>query len=467
MQNQATRRDFFQTVSGGIMGGALLSLFEGRTQAAPLQPHLEPKATSVIHLFMNGGPSQMDLFDPKSKLDRLHGKSYFNKIAGEVENPTAAGSLMRCPYKFSQHGQCGMPVSEVMPHLSKCVDDIAFIRSMHTTNITHEPALFIAHSGRMQPGLPTLGSWISYGLGSENQNLPAYVVLEDPGKLPVNGTQNWQAGFLPPQHQGTRFRAKGAPVLNLKPAFDQPAAIESLERDLIARFNKRHKTARPLQPRLDARIASYELAARMQVEASDALNLNQETETTKKMYGIGGKATDSYACRCLIARRLVERGVRFVQLFIDFQIWDNHTEIKKGLRGCCDKTDQPVAALLKDLKQRGLLDQTLVVWGGEFGRLPISQLPGDKNAGKAGRDHNKNAMVTWMAGGGTKGGVVHGATDDIGLAAVEDRVSIADWHATILHCLGLDHHKLVYNRNGLDERLTSVFDARVIKEIMK
>ena len=449
------------------MGGALLSLFEGRTQAAPLQPHLEPKATSVIHLFMNGGPSQMDLFDPKSKLDRLHGKSYFNKIAGEVENPTAAGSLMRCPYKFSQHGQCGMPVSEVMPHLSKCVDDIAFIRSMHTTNITHEPALFIAHSGRMQPGLPTLGSWISYGLGSENQNLPAYVVLEDPGKLPVNGTQNWQAGFLPPQHQGTRFRAKGAPVLNLKPAFDQPAAIESLERDLIARFNKRHKAARPFHPRLDARIASYELAARMQVEASDALNLNQETETTKKMYGIGGKATDSYACRCLIARRLVERGVRFVQLFIDFQIWDNHTEIKKGLRGCCDKTDQPVAALLKDLKQRGLLDQTLVVWGGEFGRLPISQLPGDKNAGKAGRDHNKNAMVTWMAGGGTKGGVVHGATDDIGLAAVEDRVSIADWHATILHCLGLDHHKLVYNRNGLDERLTSVFDARVIKEIMK
>ena len=462
-----SRRDFFQTVTGGFMGGALLSLFEREALAAPLQPPFVPRAKSVIHLFMNGGPSQMDLFDPKPKLDRLHGKSYFDEIAGEVENPTAAGSLMRCPYKFSQHGQCGMPVSEVMPHLSQCVDDIAFIRSMHTTNITHEPALFIAQSGRMQPGLPTLGSWISYGLGSENQNLPAYVVLEDPDKLPVNGTQNWQAGFLPPQHQGTRFRAKGAPVLNLKPAFDQPTAIESLERDLIARFNKRHKAERLLQPRLDARIASYELAARMQVEASDALNLNQETEVTKKMYGIGGKTTDSYARRCLIARRLVERGVRFVQLFIDFQIWDNHTEIKTGLRGCCDKTDQPVAALLKDLKQRGLLDQTLVVWGGEFGRLPIAQLPGDKNADKAGRDHNKNAMVTWMAGGGTKGGVVYGATNDIGMAAVQDRVSIADWHATILHCLGLDHHKLVYNRNGLDERLTSVFEDRVIKEIMK
>jgi len=462
-----SRRDFFQTVTGGFMGGALLSLLEPEALAAPLQPHFSPRAKSVIHLFMNGGPSQMDLFDPKPELNRLHGKSYFDEIPGEVENPQAAGSLMRCLYKFARHGQCGMPVSEVMPNLAKCVDDIAFIRSMHTTNITHEPALFIAHSGRMLPGLPTLGAWVSYGLGSENQNLPAYVVLEDPNKLPVNGTQNWQAGYLPPVHQGTRFRAKGAPVLNLKPAFDQPTAIESLERDLIARFNKRHKAARPLQPRLDARMASYELAARMQVEASDALDLDQETEATKKMYGIGGKATDSYARRCLIARRLVERGVRFVQLFIDFQIWDNHTEIKKGLRGCCDKTDQPIAALLKDLKQRGLLDQTLVVWGGEFGRLPIAQLPSDKNAEKAGRDHNKNAMITWMAGGGTKGGVTHGATDDIGLAAVQDRVSIPDWHATILHQLGLDHEQLVYKRNGLEERLTSVFEARVVKEILK
>jgi len=466
--NHATsRRDFFQTVTGGFMGGALLSLLEPEALATPSQPHFSPRAKSVIHLFMNGGPSQMDLFDPKPELNRLHGKSYFDEIAGEVENPQAAGSLMRCPYNFAQHGQCGMPVSEVMPHLAKCVDDIAFIRSMHTTNITHEPALFIAHSGRMLPGLPTLGAWVSYGLGSENQNLPAYVVLEDPNKLPVNGTQNWQAGYLPPVHQGTRFRTKGAPVLNLKPAFDQPAAIESLERNLIARFNKRHKTVRPLQPRLDARIASYELAARMQVEASDALDLNQETEATKKMYGIGGKATDSYARRCLIARRLVERGVRFVQLFIDFQIWDNHTESKKGLRGCCDKTDQPIAALLKDLKQRGLLDQTLVVWGGEFGRLPIAQLPSDKNAEKAGRAPNKNAMITWMAGGGVKGGVTHGATDDIGLTATENRVSIPDWHATMLHCLGLNHEQLVYKRNGLEERLTNVFEARVVKEILK
>ena len=403
------RRDFFSSVSGGMMGGALLSLLEGEAEAAPLQPHFAPKAKSVIHLFMNGGPSQMDLFDPKPELDRLHGQSYFNEIAGEVENPQDAGSMMRCPYTFAQHGQCGMPVSDVMPHLAKRVDDIAFIRSMYTTNLTHEPALFIAHSGRMQPGLPTLGAWVSYGLGSENRNLPAY----------------------------------------------------------IAKLNAAHQRRRPWQPRLGARMASYELAARMQLEASDALDLTRETKATQVMYGIGGKATDSYGRRCLIARRLVERGVRFVQLFIDFQIWDNHTNLRTGLKGCCDKTDQPVAALLKDLKQRGLLDQTLVVWGGEFGRLPIAQLPGDKNAAKAGRDHNKNAMITWMAGGGTKGGVIHGATDDIGMAAVQDRVSIADWHATILHCLGMDHHHLVYPRNGLDERLTHVAEARVATEILK
>ena len=463
-----SRRDFFSSVSGGIMGGALLSLLEGEAEAAAAQQtHFAPTAKSVIHLFMNGGPSQMDLFDPKPELDRLHGQSYFNKIAGEVENPQDAGSMMRCPYTFAQYGQCGMPVSEVMPHLATCVDDIAFIRSMHTTNLTHEPALFIAHSGRMQPGLPTLGAWVSYGLGSENQNLPAYVVLEDPSKLPVNGTQNWQAGFLPPQHQGTRFRATGAPVLNLKPAFNQPEAVQTLERDLIAKLNARHQQRRPWQPRLGARMASYELAARMQLEASDALDLSRETDATKQLYGLGGKATDSYGRRCLIARRLVERGVRFVQLFIDFQIWDNHTNLRTGLKGCCDKTDQPAAALLKDLKQRGLLDQTLVVWGGEFGRLPIAQLPSDKNAAKAGRDHNKNAMISWMAGGGTKGGVLHGATDDIGMAAVQDRVSIADWHATILHCLGMDHHHLVYPRNGLDERLTHVAEARVVTEILK
>lgn len=462
-----SRRDFFRSMSGGMMGGALLSLLEGEVGAKSGQsPHYRPRAKSVIQLFMNGGPSQMDLFDPKPELDRMHGKSHFEKIAGEVENPQAAGALMRSPYRFSHHGQCGMSVSEVMPHLAECVDDIAFIRSMYTTNITHEPALFIAHSGRMQPGLPSIGSWVSYGLGSENRNLPAYVVLDDPGKLPVNGTQNWQAGFLPPEHQGTRFRATGAPVLNLKPAFPQPGAIGQLEREFIAKLNSGHHQQRPRQPRLSARMASYELAARMQLEASDALDLDQEKQETLELYGINREKSASYGRRCLIARRLVERGVRFVQLFIDFQIWDNHSNLKKGLLGCCEKTDQPVAGLLKDLKRRGLLEDTLVVWGGEFGRLPIAQLGDSKKVDNAGRDHNKNAMTTWMAGGGVKGGVVHGATDEIGLAAVKDRVSIPDWHATILHLLGIDHEHLVFNRNGLDERLTSVFEARVVNEIL-
>ena len=318
----------------------------------------------------------------------------------------------------------------------------------------------------MTPGLPSLGSWVTYGLGSENQNLPAYIVLDDPAGLPVNGVQNWQAGFLPPVYQGTRFRSTGAPVLNLNREYKESESIVQIERDLIGILDRIHRRRRIGQPRLDARIASYELAARMQMATTDALDLAQETQATQKRYGIGDKATDSYGRRCLIARRLVERGVRFVQLFINFQIWDNHTNIGSALPAACRKTDQPAAALLEDLDQRGLLDSTLVVWGGEFGRLPIAQLPGDKNVLKAGRDHNQNAMVTWLAGGGIKRGHIHGATDEIGLKAADQKVSVHDWHATILHQLGLHHEELYYQRNGLKERLTSVFPVRVIDEIL-
>jgi len=432
----------------------------------PWQPHFEPRAKSVIHLFMNGGPSQMDLFDPKSELDRNHGKSYFDKIAAEVEFPSAAGALMRSPYQFKQHGECGMTVSDVMPHLATQVDKIAFIRSTYTTNLTHEPALFQMHSGRMLSGLPSLGAWVSYGLGTENQNLPAYVVLDDPLGLPINGTQNWQSGFLPPVYQGTRFRSVGSPVLNLQPEFKEPDAVTQVERDLVARLDNMHRERRTGHAQLDARIASYRLAARMQMDASDALDLKQETEQTHARYGLDDKTTESYGRRCLIARRLVERGVRFVQLFINGQIWDNHTNIGESLKSACDRTDKPIAALLTDLKQRGLLDSTLVLWSGEFGRLPIAQLPADKDERKAGRDHNKNAFCTWMAGGGVKGGVIHGATDEIGLRAVEDRVSVTDWHATMLHLLGLDYEKLFFQRNGLEEKLTGVEQARVVHEIL-
>lgn len=420
----------------------------------------------MIQLFMNGGPSQMDLFDPKEELERHHGRAHFEKIAGEVENPQAAGALLRSSFQFARRGECGMWISDALPHLAECADDLAVIRSMYTTNLTHEPALFKIHCGQELQGLPTLGAWVTYGLGTENQSLPAYVVLDDPVGLPVNRTQSWQAGFLPPNYQGTRFRSTGSPILDLQRDFEEPDEITQLERELVASLDRIHRDQRPAQPQLDARIASYELAARMQLAATDALDLAQETAGTLDLYGIGREPTDSYGRRCLYARRLVERGVRFVQLFIEYQIWDNHTALASGLKSACAKTDQPIAGLLKDLKQRGLLDSTLVVWGGEFGRLPIAQLPEDRDEKKAGRDHNKNAMVTWMAGGGVRGGTVFGATDELGFAAVENRVSVPDWHATILHLLGLHHEDLFFARNGLRERLTGVNGARVVEEIL-
>ena len=470
-----SRRSFCTSIADGLSAAALLHLFGNDLRASEQRgspdlraraTHFPAKAKSVIHLFMNGGPSQMDLFDPKPELDRHHGESYFDKIAGEVENVADAGALMRSPFKFAQHGECGMWVSNALPHLTRHVDDIALIRSLHTTNITHEPALYIIQTGQMPSGYPTLGSWVVYGLGSESQNLPAYVVLDDPLGLPINGVENWHAGFLPPIYQGTRFRSTGSPVLNLRPETADAPEIARVQRDLLSRLDRLHQRQRPAQPNLDARIASYELAARMQMSATDALDLSQETTQTQALYGIGTQPTDSYGRRCLIARRLVERGVRFVQLFINAQIWDNHTGIATDMKAACDRTDLPIAGLLQDLKQRGLLDETLILWGGEFGRLPIAQLPKDKDERKAGRDHNKNAACCWFAGGGVRGGTTYGSTDDLGFAAVENRVSVPDFHATILHLLGLNHEELFVNEHGLKEKLTGVQPARVVREIV-
>lgn len=477
-EHSLTRRGFFDRMAGGLYGAALASLLGrdlhgGETPAAeppsdlrPRAPHFPARANAVIHLFMNGGPSQMDLFDPKPELHRLHGTQHFDAIAGEIENIAAAGAIMRSPFKFARHGQSGQWVSDAMPHLARQVDDLAFIRSMHTTNLTHEPAIYLMQSGKMGPGRPAIGSWVVYGLGSENEDLPAYVVLDDPLGLPINGVENWQAGFLPPQYQGTRFRSTGSPVLNLRPDAERPAPVVALERDLLSRLDRAHRERRPGQARLDARIASYELAARMQLAASDALDISQETQATLDGYGLGAGPTDSYGRRCLIARRLIERGVRFVQLYINAQIWDNHTGLATDLKAACDRTDQPIAALLADLKQRGLFDSTLVVWGGEFGRLPIAQLPADKDERKAGRDHNKNAFCTWLAGAGIRPGVAHGATDELGFAAVENKVSVPDWHATILHLLGMHHERLFYEQHGLKERLTGVTPARIVTEVL-
>lgn len=468
-----SRRNFFGQVSTGVQGAALAWLLQNdlyagsKTSAALSGPHHEPRATSVIHLFMNGGPSQMDLFDPKPKLDEMHGQDYFDKIAGEVEFPQQAGAIMRSPFKFAKYGESGMWVSDILPHFTEVVDEVTMIRSMYTTNITHEPALYKIHSGSEFTGHPSLGAWVSYGLGSENKNMPSYVVLDDPLGLPVNGIENWQSGFLPAEHQGTRFRATGTPVLNLKRGYEQPDDVSNMEKDLISRLDRIHQKKRPYQDHLKARLSAYALASRMQLEASDALDLSQETAATHKMYGIDNKVTESYGRRCLIARRLVERGVRFVQLFINTQIWDTHSNIASSLKDACERTDKPTAALLRDLKDRGLLDKTLVMWGGEMGRLPIAQLSADKDERKSGRDHNKNALCTWMAGGGVKKGLVFGKTDELGFAAVENRVSVPDWHATMLHLLGLNHEELYITINGLNERLTGVGnDPKIVEGIL-
>ena len=481
-----SRRGFLHRMSQGVHGAALAYLFgqdllrSGVALGAPAhagasrrvydlkprEPHFEPKAKAVIHLFMNGGPSQVDTFDPKPMLEKHHGKPYFHEIAADVSSPQSAGGLMRSPYKFRQYGQCGTWVSEALPHVARHVDDIAVIRSMFNSHPNHEPALYKIHSGQLLPGLPSLGAWVVYGLGSVNQNLPAYVVLDDPLGLPVNGVQNWQSGYLPPVYQGTRLRSTGSPILNLKPETDDPPQVVQLQRNLLRQMDEAHRGQRPGMLQLDARIASYELAARMQLAATDALDLTQETQATLDAYGVGKEPTDSYARRCLMARRLVERGVRFVQLFINAQIWDNHNRLQTSLKAAADRTDQPVAALLADLKHRGLLDDTLVIWGGEFGRLPIAQLRADGDVSQAGRDHGPAGFSLWMAGGGVKGGVVYGNTDEIGYKAVENPVSVADWHATILHLLGMDYRELSFLRNGLEDRITGTQEARIVREIL-
>jgi hypothetical protein len=475
-ESQPSRRDFFSRVGDGLYGAALVSLletdlFSGKALAAttydakPRAPHFQSKAKAVIQLFMHGGPSQVDLFDPKPMLEKYAGQPPGRDIANDILFVGDVGGMMPSPFKFSKNGESAMEIAEIMPHLAKHVDDIALVRSMFSTNFTHGPAVFMMHGGRIFPDRPTLGAWVVYGLGSENQNLPAYVVLDDPKGLPTVGIRNWQSGWLPPLYQGTRLRSEGSPMLNLKPPDEVPKPVLELERSLLGRLAAAHRDARPGQADLEARIASYELAARMQLSATEALDLSQENDATREMYGLNDELTASYGRRCLMARRLVERGVRMVQIYVEGQIWDNHSDLEKNLTYCCGKTDRPVGALLTDLKQRGLYDSTLVVWGGEFGRLPLSQVQPGKQK-NAGRDHGPAGFTVWMGGGGVKGGTVYGATDDMGYKAVEGRVSVHDFHATILHLLGLDHTKLVYNHHGLNEKLTGQEPARVVKEIL-
>lgn len=410
------------------------------------------KAKAVISLFQHGGPSQMDLFDPKPELQKWHGKPY---TAGELEThfDKQRGNVLGSPYKFNKHGQSGIELCELLPHTGSIADEICLIRSMNTESVDHEAALRMIHSGKLFAGMPSLGSWVTYALGTENANLPSYVVLGDPGGLPVDGEKNWTSGWLPAVYQGTVFRSGASPVLNLQlPEGIKPSARQN-QLKLLETLNRQHLQRHPESTELEARIANFETAARMQTSVPEVLDLSQETEATREMYGLNRKESEEYGKRCLLARRLIERGVRYVQIFLSGQPWDTHSKNAESLKGLCARTDQPSAALVKDLKQRGLLDETIVLWTGEFGRLPVSQ-------GTDGRDHNRHGFSSWLAGGGFKPGYVHGATDDFGYAAVQDIVNMHDFHATLLHTLGLDHHKLTHPHDG---RETSLTDAEVTK----
>jgi hypothetical protein len=416
---------------------------------APRQPHFAPKAKNVIFLFMEGGPSHIDLFDPKPKLNELAGQplpeSFGSVITamGESRSP-----LLECKRTWKQHGQSGLWVSDWLPHLAECVDDMAVIRSCWADGINHSSGICQMNTGSILAGRPSLGSWVSYGLGTQNQNLPAFVVMQDNAATVVNGPRNWGAGFMPAVYQGTRFNAGSEPIANLNPPDTVGGDQQRGKLDFLSELNRSHALTRRQQSELDARIASYELAFRMQAQAPEAVDISAETETTRQLYGMDEKETATFGRLCLLSRRMVERGVRFVQLYHGAgNKWDAHDKIEKNHSELCRSMDKPIAGLLKDLKARGLLDSTLVIWGGEFGRTPMSE-KGD------GRDHNPTGFTMWMAGGGVRGGQAIGSTDEVGLHAVENRLHVHDLHATVLYLLGLDHMGLVYRYKGRPERPT-------------
>jgi hypothetical protein len=458
-----TRREALTRSMGGF-GSVILSwmLHENPLLASsdrdvfdllPRNPHFEPKAKSVIFLFMPGGPSQIDTLDPKPLLNKLDGKAPPMEVVSrrDVAQPKIFGS----PFKFQKYGQSGIEVSELLPGLSTVVDELAVIRSGVTDRIDHDTAQYHYMTGRNQSGFPAVGAWVAYGLGTENGNMPGYVALKDGDAL--IGARAWTSGWLPPTYQGTLMEVDGVPI----PDLERPASMSRQDErsliDMVNGLNRLHRDEHPQLLELDTRIANYELAARMQLEATQLADLSQENEETHKLYGIDSETTEKFGRRCLLARRLVESGVRFVQ--VTKQGWDHHSKLVPSITKSFAETDIPIAGLIKDLKRRGLLDSTLVVWGGEFGRLPTAE--------KAdGRDHNPRGFSLWMAGGGIKGGTIYGATDEIGYAAVENPVSHSDFHATILHLLGVDVRKLTYDYDGRVETLIGVNPARVLKEII-
>ena len=459
------RRDFLFRMGRGI-GGTALSymlardglLAKGIPAGNPLAakaPHFAPKAKACIFLFMAGAPSQMDTFDPKPILAKYHGTP-ITRIYGSLEKRIYVGS----PFKFAKHGQCGMEVSEIFPHLSTCVDDIAVVRSLHTNSNSHPTGFILMNTGVQEPGAaPSMGSWLVYGLGTENQNMPGFVVLPDGGIQ--GGIANYSNSYLPTAYQGTLINPQGVPIVDLKPPGGVTVKQQSETLGLINDYNRGYIDSDPGNSALLGRMKSYELAFRMQMAVPDALDVDREPEKVKELYGLNDKIAEPMARRCLMARRMVERGVRFVQIYCGG--WDSHSDIDGGHRRCGLKSDQPVAGLLKDLKQRGLLDETLVVWGGEFGRTADNHMSFFR--AHPGRDHNEKAMVTWFAGGGIKGGTVVGNTDEMGIEAAENVYHLHDLHATILHLMGLDDMRLTYYHAGRFKRLTDL-GGRVMKEIV-
>lgn len=459
-----TRREFLWEVGGGFAGMALLDLLNSEGVLAA-GTHVPPKVSRVVFLFMNGGPSQVDTFDPKPALEKYDGKPYQgDAVVGSNGRPI--GHLMKSPFAFKRHGQSGLPISDLFPHTAEHADDICVIRSVHSDTAAHASGCLQMNSGSVFIGKPALGSWLSYGLGSLNRNLPSFVVMTDPRGGPIGSASNWSSGFMPAAYQGTLFRSTGNPLLDLATPEGTSERTQRRSLDFLEKLNREHLASRPGDSELAARIESYELAYRMQTEAAEVGDLDREDEKTREMYGLNSKLTADFGRKCLITRRLLERGVRFVQLYSGGghieETWDGHTNCITNHKLHAGETDQAIGALMTDLKRTGLWDETLIVWGGEFGRTPTSE-----GVGKFGRDHNWHGYSMWLAGGGVKGGQAIGATDEVGFRAVEEPHHVSDLHATILHLMGLNHEKLTFFHQGLDQRLTGVTEERhVIEKVL-
>ncbi|WP_395735790.1 DUF1501 domain-containing protein [Prosthecobacter sp.] len=463
MNDFITRREYLLRATGGFAGLALADLMA----ASPLsekRAHFPAKAKHCVFLFMNGGPSQVDTFDPKPALKKYHGMPYTGD-AKVGSNGRAVGHLMQSPFEFKKHGQSGLEISSLFPHTAMHADDLCVIRSMHADTAAHASGCLQMNTGSIFIGKPCLGSWLNYGLGSSNQDLPGFVVMTDPRGGPIGSASNWTAGYMPAAYQGTLFRSGGSPLLDLATPEGTSERTQRRSLDLLKSLNEEHLKRHPEETELMARIESYELAYRMQTEAMSVVDLDSEDSATREMYGLNHPRTADFGRKCLITRKLIEKGVRFIQLYSGGghieDTWDGHNDCITNHTLHAGETDRPIAALIADLKRTGLWEETLLVWGGEFGRTPTSE-----GVGKPGRDHDWHGFSMWLAGAGVKGGQAIGATDELGFKAVEDRCHVSDLHATILHLMGIDHSRLSYLHQGLNQRLTGVEDRRVITQAL-